>query len=76
MINKDQAINKLMYAKIDDLRETCYYAHKDHYGMKGHHLLSASKGDLVSWWVSLYDFDENKQYWVPKVPFEEEVKNG
>ena len=70
MLTKDQVVDKLMHSNVDSLREMCYYAHKDHYGIKGHHLLNYSVPELVSWWISHYDWNENHQYWDTLIPFD------
>jgi hypothetical protein len=50
-------------------RETCYYSHKDQYGVKGHHLLKAPHDHLVDWWLAHYNWNEKEQYWDSIIPF-------
>lgn len=63
MFTKDQAVDRMMHSNVDSLRETCYYAHKDHYGIKGHHMMNYTVAQLVSWWLSHYDWNEERQCW-------------
>jgi hypothetical protein len=70
MHTKDTAIDGLMHMGKSSLAEICYYAHKDQYGTKGHHLLDKSVPELVSWYITHYFFDENHQCWTPVIPFE------
>ena len=70
MLTKDQAIDKLVHMNQSNLAELVYYSHKDQYGIKGHHLLNYSVAELVSWWISHYDWDEKNQYWNTLIPFD------
>jgi hypothetical protein len=63
MITKDQAVDKLMHSDVDSFRETCYYAYKDQHGIKGHHLLNWPVAELVSWWITYYEWNEACQMW-------------
>jgi hypothetical protein len=72
MYTKDQIVDRMMHANVDDLRESCYFAHKDQYGIKGHHLLKYTVAQLVSWWISHYEWDEKGQLWTTITPFDNE----
>lgn len=67
---KDTAVDKLVHMSHQDLYELCYYAHKDQYGFKGHHLARHSRAELASWYISHYDFNEKTQKWYSKLPLE------
>jgi len=71
MLTKDQATDKLVHLGQKDLAELVYYSYKDQYGIKGHHLLSKSVPELVSWYITHYTFNEDIQCWETIIPFEE-----
>lgn len=73
MMTKDQVVDHMMRSRYEDLVETVYYSHKDQYGTKGHHLLKASKEELVSWWLSHYTWKYEDQRWETIVSFEVDV---
>ena len=67
---KDEAIDKLMCYGEQDLRELIFDSHKDQYGVSGYHLLDKSVPELVSWYITHYIWNENKQCWESVVPLE------
>lgn len=62
-LTSDHAVDQLMHGSLEDLRESCYYFHKDLYGTKGHHLLKYSYAELANWIVSHYSWNEDTQRW-------------
>lgn len=66
---KHTAIDSMMHMPRTDLAELCYEAHKDQYGISGHHLLSKPVPELVSWYISHYTFNEDNQWWESTIPF-------
>lgn len=70
MLDKDQVVDKLMHSDIDILREMCYFSYKDQYGTKGQHLLKYTVSQLISWWISHYDWNEKDQVWETIFPFD------
>ena len=75
MITSDQALDRLMHASRENMFEMCCDAHKDQYGVKGRHFSTYNKLELVNWFVSHYQWDEEGQYWNTIVPFDEEIYN-
>lgn len=61
---KDTAVDKLVHMSHQELYELCYYAFNHQYGYKSTHMARFSRAELVSWYISHYDYDENKQCWV------------
>lgn len=72
-MNKDQAIDNLMYSDHKSLAETVYFMYKDQYGHKAHHMFHYTIPELASWIVSHYDWDERNQMWASKVPLDEDL---
>lgn len=72
MLTADQALDHMMHQSQEDLYHMCYEAHKDFYGTKGRHMYQYSVPELVSWWVSHYEWNEADQYWDTKISFEDE----
>ena len=70
LLTKDTAIDKMMHMDREYLAEICYYAHKDQYGIKGHHLLDKSVPELVSWYITHYTYNEEGQHWDTIIPFD------
>ena len=67
---KDTAIDKLVHMSHQVLYELCYYAHKDQYGYKGLHMATYSRAELVSWYLTHYNFNEKTQQWYSILPLE------
>lgn len=70
-MTKDEAIDRLMHSSQECLAESCYYMHKDQYGVKGTHLMNKTVPELVSWIIIHYTFNESNQCWETIIPFEE-----
>ena len=75
-MTKDQVVDRLMHSDRDSLAESVYYSHKDFYGVKGHHMSSYTKEELVSWLLCHFDWNEEYQHWEKKVPFYGEDDEG
>lgn len=71
-MNTQEAVEKLHEIPLDGLRELMYDLHKDIYGVKGRHLLSCTKAELVSWHLHHYRWDEERQVWAWRVEPEDD----
>ena len=69
MLTKNQVLDRLMTYDRSDLYDICCEAYKDQYGVKGRHLSDYTISELVNWWVSHYEWDERRQLWDTKIPF-------
>jgi hypothetical protein len=47
-----------------ELYELCQEAHKDVEGVRGRHMAAYTVDELVSWWMSVYQWDDTVQAWV------------
>ena len=72
-MTKDQVIDKLVHKSHQELYELCFFAHKDQYSYKGHHMATYTRAELVSWYIAHYYFNEKTQRWVSKQPFCEDA---
>ena len=70
---KDTAVDRLVHNSHQKMYELCFFAHKDQYGYKGHHMATRTRAELVSWYISHYDFNEKTQRWFSKQPFYEDA---
>jgi hypothetical protein len=64
-LTKDQVVDRMMHYSQRDLYEQCQESHKDFYGVRGRHMFDWPIPELVSWWISLYEWNGIGQYWEP-----------
>lgn len=70
MKTKDQAVDSLMHCSQVDLYESVQEMHKDQYGTRGRHMSRYTVSELVNWWISHYDWDQQTQCWVSNTSFD------
>jgi hypothetical protein len=68
-MSADEAADRLMCMSHDDLREIVWDAYKDQYNVRPRHMSNYTHAELVSWYLSHYDWNEGEQFWQSIVPF-------
>ena len=61
--NATEAESLLRGLSQRELYEMCQEAHKDVEGVRGRHMASYTVDELVSWWLSIYQWDMVDQAW-------------
>jgi hypothetical protein len=71
VLTKDTAVDKLMHIPHQELIDLCQHMYIDQYGYKNSNMTNMSVPELVSWIITHYEFDVDKQALKTIVPFEE-----
>jgi hypothetical protein len=58
-----QAQARLRSLPQRDLYDLCQESHKDLTGVRGRHMVNYSVDQLVGWWLTNYQWDQQGQYW-------------
>lgn len=68
-MSADEAVDHLMHLTREDLSEIVWDAYKDQYNVRPRHMSNYTHSELVSWYLSHYEWNEGEQFWQSIVPF-------